>query len=142
MATLISQGYVYFGDSSNNMLLYFEECEWDFKFAGAKIKHLAGGGNYGYDDAKLWIEWKFRKIYHTSHANYVTFINYMKAWQQASGITLKVKRDATNFITFNGSDVSYTVLIPDNGMRGNKKLSIGTEDGPYCTEFLMVIQIS
>lgn len=140
MAVLINEGWVYFGDSSNNMLLYFEECKVDWKFKGVKIKHIAGKTNYFFTTRVRWLEFKFKKIYLTSHANLVTFLSYMEDWLDASGITLKVKRDASNFISFDGSNTSWTTALPEGGMRDIQKISAGDQDGPYTIGFLMLVE--
>lgn len=138
MANLINEGgWLYLGDSSNYVLILFEECKWDQIEKGAKIKHIAGETQYGFTTQVRWLVWKFKNVYILTHANYSTFMTYMKTWQNAGSITLKVIRHSTpSYIAFDGSNTSYTVMIPEGGIRGWQKLSLGDEDGPYRLDML------
>lgn len=122
------------------MYLYFEQLKWDWKYKGIKVKHLAGKNHYFYTTQIRWLEFKFKNVWLTSHANLATFLSYLEDWIDDDGITLSVKRDASNYISCDGNNTSWVVVPSEGGIRDIEKLSVDDQDGPYQIGFLHLIQ--
>ena len=105
------------------------------------IKHFVGGGHLPYDLQKRWLVFKCRNVSFISHANFASAMSYLATWQNAGTFTIKIVRDGSNNgITFDGSNQTYTVMIPEGGVRGMHKASSGTQDNLFRIDFLILEQ--
>ena len=83
-----------------------------------------------YDTQKWWLVFKCFDVWATSAANFASIQEYLRSWQAAGTFTLKILKEGTTFtgIKFDGTNETYTVAIPKDGVKGMSKVSRGTQE--------------
>ena len=128
MGVIINQGWLWLYSGADYLKLYFDKCEVDWKL-NPKISHYSGGAGMMYDTQKWWLVFKCFDVWATSAANFASIQEYMRTWQKAGTFTLKIVKDAANNgIKFDGTNQTYTVAIPKDGVKGMSKVSRGTQE--------------
>lgn len=128
MGVIVDKGWLWIYSGSDYLKLYFDKCEVDWKLS-PKIKHYAGEGAMGYDIRKWWLIFKCFDVWATSHTDFALIQEYLRDWQKDGVFTLKVVRDGSdNGIKYDGTNETYSVMIPKDGMKGSSKVSRGTQE--------------
>lgn len=130
MTTIINQGFLELTDGSNTFLVYFERLYVDL-VREPTIEHIEGGVNYGYDLLKQFLKFYVQNVTLTSHSDFSSFVDYITDWQDAGTFTLKVKRDSTHYIEWDGDNTSFTVLLAYPGFQKMEKIAPGDQDTLY-----------
>ncbi len=114
MGVIINQGWLTVADDStptNSMKVYFERATVDFIFEPI-IKHYPSNAHYGYNPSKEWLVFNIRNIILTSHSNFSSFVDYIKDWNNASSIYIRLQYDTTpNYIEWDGDSTFFEVLL-------------------------------
>lgn len=141
MGTILqyTNGWLYLSDGSDTMEVWFQRCFVKFNIRPLKELHETGALNLIIPGGAQWLEWTVQNILLTSHSDFSTFVDTLKDWSTSDNFTLKINRDGSNYIEWDGDNTSFTVNLK-TGLEGMEKINPGTRDGIYRIGRLVFVQ--
>jgi hypothetical protein len=141
MTTIIQYtgGWLYLEKSGDTMEVWFQRAIVKFIIKPLKELHEVAGINLFIGGGQKYLTFTIQNIFLTSHSDFSTFVDTLKDWAEAGTFSLKIKRDNTNHIEWDGDNTEFTVGLK-TGLEGMEKRNPGTTDGTYVIGRLVFVQ--